>query len=234
MGKKLTGSDITNGGEDNNHKSTTPTDSNTGGSGGVSGGSNTGDSSGAGETGGSSTKGESTQGSPKVVTIDLPEGSKKTPPKSNAERQKEYRERKKAGNTTKKTGNTSKDLFNDDSLVNLIVTVSTVFAMRPNMQHWAISGDEAREIVTPLNKVLAKSNKKFISDNADYIALFVACATILMPRVMVSVSMIKTKKESEKIERTIARSNQPTNKGNVKTQSNGDDAYQALCNAIPQ
>lgn len=70
--------------------------------------------------------------------------------------------------------------------------VSELVATIPNMGHWGLSESESKEIAKPLCNIISKNeNLMKLADHSDGIALCMACATIFIPRAMISYTMIK-------------------------------------------
>lgn len=129
----------------------------------------------------------------------------------------------------------------DNTQLNLIVaSLSSVIASRPNCEHWLLSEAEINSITTPLSKMLAESQAfANMGQYSNQIALCMACVTVFMPRLIITV---QKNKEVKKIARTGQRtdtvvtdervrtagekknSNSGTDRGNVKqSSSNGQN-----------
>lgn len=129
----------------------------------------------------------------------------------------------------------------DVTQLNMIVaSLSAVVASRPNCEHWLLNEKEINSITVPLSKMLAESQAfANMGQYSNQIALCMACITVFMPRLIVTV---QKQKEVKKIARTGQRtdtnvtdervrptgekkdSNTGTNRGNVKqSSSNGKD-----------
>lgn len=105
-----------------------------------------------------------------------------------------------------------------EQLNNLIVSTSAVVASRPNCSHWLITEKEADSITTPLLKMIAESEKlEVIAKNSNQIALAIACITIFVPRLFVTMQMNKALPKKEK--KTDARKEpiRPTENSNKES-----------------
>lgn len=129
----------------------------------------------------------------------------------------------------------------DVTQLNMIVaSLSAVVASRPNCEHWLLNEKEINSITVPLSKMLAESTMfASMGQYSNQIALCMACVTVFMPRLFITV---QKQKEVKKIARTGQRtdtnvnderirtagekkdSNSRTDRGNVKqSSSNGKD-----------
>ena len=86
------------------------------------------------------------------------------------------------------------------SLNMIVASLSSVIASRPNCEHWLLSEAEINSITVPLSKMLAES-EMFVNmgQYSNQIALCMACFTVFMPRLIVTV---QKQKEAKKVERT--------------------------------
>ena len=94
----------------------------------------------------------------------------------------------------------------DTSQLNAIVlTLSTVVASRPNCEHWQLTQKEVESITTPLSKMLEESKAlETIGQYSNQIALTIACVTVFVPRLIITV-------QKQKEEKARAISGQSTN-----------------------
>lgn len=94
----------------------------------------------------------------------------------------------------------------DVSSLNMIVaSLSSVVASRPNCEHWLLTETEINSITVPLSKMLAESQTfSNLGQYSNQIALCMACVTVFMPRLIVTV---QKQKEVKKIERTGQHTN---------------------------
>ena len=108
---------------------------------------------------------------------------------------KEKPKRKKATATKKK----DQSGFSSDMVADLITGLSGVVATRPNMAHWMIDKEEAKQISDPLCKVIEKNEQlKKVAEHSDSIALAVACLTVFAPRMYITATMVKEEKKKKK------------------------------------
>jgi len=129
----------------------------------------------------------------------------------------------------------------DVTQLNMIVaSLSAVVASRPNCEHWLLNEKEINSITVPLSKMLAESTMfANMGQYSNQITLCMACVTVFMPRLIITV---QKQKEVKKIARTGQStntnvndervrptgekkdSNSRTDRGNVKqSSSNGKD-----------
>jgi hypothetical protein len=165
----------------------------------------------------------------------------------NAKKRQRYAERKQANGQDvkpRKVKGTKKEEATpalDVTQLNMIVaSLSAVVASRPNCEHWLLTEKEINSITVPLSKMLAESPMfANMGQYSNQIALCLACITVFMPRLIVTV---QKNKEVKKIARTgqttnttvndervgtagkEKKGNNGTDRGNVKkSSSNGSD-----------
>lgn len=111
----------------------------------------------------------------------------------------------------------------DNTQLNLIVaSLSSVVASRPNCEHWLLSEAEINSITTPLSKMLAESQAfANMGQYSNQIALCMACITVFMPRLIITV---QKNKEVKKIARTGQRTNTSVNDERVGTAGEKKDS----------
>lgn len=74
-----------------------------------------------------------------------------------------------------------------------------MIASRPQMECWLLTDDEVKAITTPLNNILSNSESlKGLNEHADSVALVIACLTIFLPRIMITLSIKGVKKRERK------------------------------------
>ena len=164
---------------------------------------------GTGGTGGNET-------SEKVVPVmALVDDEEKKRAEKNARRREQYAKKKaENGDSVKpkkvnKKKQTEPETISKESLNMMIAGISSVIATRPDCEHWLLSEKEIDSITTPLCKMLAESEAfKNIGEYSNQIALIVACATVFLPRFMVTVT-----KQKEKKKRAITGNSTNTNVG---------------------
>lgn len=94
--------------------------------------------------------------------------------------------------------------FNSDTLTTLIMSLSAVVASRENCGHWLITESEAKSIAEPLQSMMAESQYfEKVGQYSNQIALVMACATIFMPRLIITISQNKDKKGENKNVRNV-------------------------------
>lgn len=108
----------------------------------------------------------------------------------------------------------------------LIKTVFDLIATRPNAGHWKLSDEECKQLAIPLADILSEyaAASQALSQNSKYIALVMAAFAICAPRVMLSMTMKKMRKEAEhgitaKPKREIERKSAPDTAGKATTDS---------------
>lgn len=165
----------------------------------------------------------------------------------NAKKRQRYAERKQAdGQPVKprKVKGSKKEEVTpalDVAQLNMIVaSLSAVIASRPNCEHWLLTEKEINSITVPLSKMLAESPMfANMGQYSNQIALCLACITVLMPRLIVTVQKSKeVKKVARTGQQTVTnvnderigttgkekKSNTGTNRGNdQKSSSNGSN-----------
>lgn len=138
------------------------------------------------------------------------EAAEKKRLEKNAKKRAAYAEKKAAGALQAKPKKTKKaesapsfSGMSVDQLNALLMSTSAVIASRPNCSHWMLTEAECKSITTPLVAMIAESEKlEFVTKNSNQIALVVACITIFVPRIFVTVQLNKAaapkKKEIKK------------------------------------
>lgn len=77
----------------------------------------------------------------------------------------------------------------------LLKATSEILASRPGMEVWKLTDPEIKSLSAPINNMIAKSDKLgVINEHADALALCVAVFTIIVPRLMITMSVRKEKK----------------------------------------
>lgn len=88
-----------------------------------------------------------------------------------------------------------KTTVDSESVEKLLLTVTGMVATRPHMQHWAMTKTEAKSIAEPLTEILDKYDlASGIAENSSEIALVVASVSFVAPRLMVTMTQRKEKK----------------------------------------
>lgn len=112
----------------------------------------------------------------------------------------------------------------------LIKTVFDIAGSREGMEVWKITQKESDLIADPLTGILNKNPVigKITSEYGDLIALVVAVATVLLPRVMMQYSMKKTKEGVKPYVAISEPNRKPTNPGkHNETGKNGNHLEQS-------
>lgn len=199
----------TGNGNGSNSTSTTST-----GTGGGTGGSGSGTGSGTGTA--ETVKGEKV---PELALLTeeekasylVADESEKKRIMRNAKKRQRYAEKKKESGQpvkprkVKSTKKESEPTMDVTQLNIIVASVSTVVASRPNCEHWLLNEQEINSITVPLSKMLAESQAfTNMGQYSNQIALCMACITVFMPRLIVTV---QKNKEVKKIARTGQTSN---------------------------
>lgn len=174
---------------------------------------------------------ESTEGKPTEKNNEVAVVEKETAKERNEKRKEKYKkkleERKKAGITQgepvkvnpvsevekpeekpeekpkKKTRKKKAELVSADDLDNLFMPIFGLVASRPNMEHWAVSKKEIHSITVPLANIIQKNdNLSKLATNTDELALIIACISLFLPRMTVTVKQVKENKKNGKPETT--------------------------------
>lgn len=177
-----------------------------------------------GRAGGRNTSaGKQNETIPKSILVDVPDGGDT----SKEEKPKPQRGRPK-GTTTRKTTTaaTKKNAKPDTTQIKiLLLTVSGIIASRPNMEVWAMTGDEIDQVVEPLANILAKHNVgEATSEYADYIALLLALFVIFVPKYLM---WKQTQPKKEKKQNATIRTNTSNEGSKVTGSSTGDGGVTA-------
>lgn len=115
----------------------------------------------------------------------------------------------------RKTTNAKKKSETADQISAVIQSMSALIASRPNMEQWIISKEEADSIAIPLNNLVAESEAfAKVAEHSDAFALIFACATVLLPRVMITIDKKKTEEKKKGVTKNAG------NNENGKTVSN--------------
>lgn len=210
MGKRVTGSDKTEGAnEQRNAESTSSTGSESRGRRGAGSG-------GSGQA-------EET-GLPKLVPIDVPgkeaglsEEEKKLEEKRAKDRERKARSRANAKSSPRSKGKAKAPSMEILQLKPILMTVSTMVASREGFEIWALSETEINTLCEPIENMLAKTSAlEKVGENSDAIALAIACFTIFVPKFLMWNATRKQKKAQ--VVTNYAKPIQPTgNTGGNKT-----------------
>ena len=164
--------------------------------------SNSGEGRGNGRARARKTKEEVVSG---VVAVEVPETPKQQKPKTTRKPRKKKEEPK---------------LIDQTSLNMVIGSISAVVASRPDCEHWMMTEAEINTITTPLSKMIEESELfKDVGNYSNQIALVMACGTVFIPRIIVSVQKGKEKKQSEITGNSVV-TNVRTGKGRTKKKEN--------------
>lgn len=124
----------------------------------------------------------------------------------NAKRRDRYAKQKEAGGQTvkprkvKQTKTETKQSIDVTQLNLIVMGLSGAVASRPNCEHWLLTEAEVNSITAPLSKMLSESQMfANMGQYSNQIALCMACVTVFMPRLIVTV---QKQKEVKKIART--------------------------------
>lgn len=107
-------------------------------------------------------------------------------------------------------------LIDQTSLNMVIGSISAVVASRPDCEHWMMTEAEINSITTPLSKMIEESELfKDVGNYSNQIALVMACGTVFIPRIILTVQKGKEKKQRE-ITGNAVETNVGTGKGIAK------------------
>lgn len=126
------------------------------------------------------------------------------------------------------TGKKADGQMTADMLASLLGVVFNLLAMRLG-QHWALRQDEAQALAEPITRIMARYDlTKKTGQYADFIALGVAAAGIMMPKVMIELSKPKKEKPSKGAIQNVAsiqqQGRQPSTAGDSNTQTGAADS----------
>lgn len=147
-----------------------------------------------GRDGGDGGRNTSAEKTPLVGVAVLEDKKPLTREERNARRREKYAEEKAKNGKAVKVRKAKKqgDCISADDIKALLIALSSIIASRENMSHWLLSEGEAKAVAEPLAKVLEKSEAlKAISTHSDSVALVIACVTVFVPRVVMSIPIIK-------------------------------------------
>lgn len=139
---------------------------------------------------------------PELVTVDtgVSEEEKKKAER-NAKRRERYAKQKAEGQAKPRKVNKSKQpdpVINTEQINALIMSLSAIIASRPNCEQWLLTESEVSAITTPLMAILSESDKvELIAQNSNQIALAIACVSVFVPRIVVTVQKMKSEKEKQ-------------------------------------
>ena len=136
-----------------------------------------------------------------LAVVETPEPPKQGKPKQTRKPRKKKEEAK---------------LIDQTSLNMVIGSISAVVASRPDCEHWMMTETEINSITTPLSKMIEESELfKDVGNYSNQIALVMACGTVFIPRIILSVQKGKEKKHRE-ITGNAVETNVGTGKGITK------------------
>lgn len=173
------------------------------------------------------------QGSPAEVVVEI-----KTEEKSD---QKSVPKRKKPAQKKKPTKEKAEAEKVKD-IQNLLEGVFLVASLKAG-EHWQLSQDESKQIAHPLSRILDRYDLLTkATEVSDPVALIVACATIVFPRVMVT-KMTADQKKADTLRKNgvmndVKKGSDPVNGGsnggsnNTTNQSNDGQFIKAIHNEV--
>ena len=181
-----------------NHSPSTSTTSTTGGRTGTSG---------TGTSGNETAK----EKFPALVTVEQTDEQKRL--ERNEKRRQRYKEQKEqSGQAVKprKVNKTKKEnvneTFTQEQMSTLLLSISSVIASRPNCEHWMLTQKEVDSITKPLLNILKESEKvTMITEHSNQIALSIACITIFVPRLILTVQKMNEEKEKKEIAKEVKK-----------------------------
>ena len=162
-----------------------------------------------------------------LATIDAEEEKRL---ERNRKRRERYAKEKEANGgqvKPRKVNGKKKDADIDTQQIDtLILSIFTVIGSRPNCEQWLLSENEVKSITKPLCAMLAESEAlSVISQNSNQIALVMACITVFVPRVFVTVQKMNNKKEMEKFAKRTGNGNDFTGKQKAENQNIGRENH---------
>ena len=161
-------------------------------------------SGGIGGIGGRANEGGSSEETTVVEVLDLTpvEKTKMSREERNAKRRAKYRaDKEKEGVASRPRKVTKKEkveesVLSSSDIESLLKSIFGIFASRPNMEHWLLSDGECKAIAEPLAKILNEAEAfKELKGQSNTIALVIACVTVLLPRIMLTIQ--KSKEDNE-------------------------------------
>lgn len=157
-------------------------------------------------TGSTGSTGEEKEKLPGLAAVDADEEAKRE--ERNRKRRERYAANKNKPKKVKKS-----ELVNTTDIANIIGALSHVISSRPEMAHWQLTPDEINKLSVPLSNIMAKNGVLAeLGEHADATALVIACFSIFAPRIALSVTNYKLKKEVQK----IAGNNKDSDRANEK------------------
>lgn len=139
---------------------------------------------------------------PRLVVVEKSEDEKRE--ERNRQRRERYAKQKAENGGTVKPRKVNKKKQAEPAIdvtqLNMIVSsLSAVVASRPDCEQWLLTEAEINSITTPLAKMLAESETfSNIGEYSNQIALVMACITVFVPRLIVTVQKQKEKQKNAK------------------------------------
>lgn len=130
---------------------------------------------------------ESTESSEKISEIPVlkPKKVKIIQEENNEDKPKRKRRTKKNPDT--------------DSIESIIRATSNIVSSKESMSHWKLADSEIKSIAEPLSKILVEYElTKNLEKYGNHVALVTACASVVVPRTLLSLQIAKSKKETKK------------------------------------
>lgn len=191
----------------NNNKTITGTSAKGGSSTSTTAGAGTRTGTGAGTGTGAKTE----KVIPKVVNVEVPESEEAKKERKRLERNAKRRERYAKEKATKTKE--EQQLVNDSQIKILIMTFGEILASRDGMSQWRITEQEATQIATPLSNIIKNSTGgEAVEKYADHIALVMACISVVVPRLVITLN----NKKKEKASNGVIKNRPSTSRGNNK------------------
>lgn len=195
MGEKINREHGKSNGDNNKSNKNTET----GGRGGSSTSTNTTGAGGTSGTGGTSGGRAETKekGIPKLVTVEVPDENLTPEEKKRLERNAKRREAYQRNKGKKKQATKQTEILDNNQLTILLMTIGNIAGSREGMEHWRLTQAECEQIALPLSNILKDSlSGESVEKYADHIALVVACMSIFIPRLVITVNKKKVRKQT--------------------------------------
>ena len=177
--------------------------------------------------------GTSTEEKKSVGLVDVKTDEQKRAEKNARRRELYAQKREQAGKTVKpkkvnKKAEPTPTVGTSDQIGAILGTVSMIVASRPGMAHWQLTPKEIETVSNPLANMIAKSEAlNTLAEHSDAIALVTACATIILPRAVITVSQMQERKKNDertnRVKKSVKREPEPNQDGKGSSTNRNND-----------
>lgn len=145
----------------------------------------------------------------------------------NAKRRARYAEQKAKPKKVGSKKKQSQEIGNVEQVKAVITMLTAIVSSRADLAYWQLTPTEIDSLAIPIAELLGKSESfEKLGEHSDAIALFTACLTIFVPRILILLKSQKNKKELKKrgVSHDIGRVTGGTGE-KCANDENGEDSF---------